>query len=158
MLLEERQDLVYREKSVSPESWPDPGAAADQDPVGPPLVAEGDGWRFRTDPTPLMRFSGATANARIHYDWPYTTGVEGYPGLVVHGPLMALVLAESLRLTVPTRRLRRVGHRNTTPLFCGHDANVTLDLTADPDTAEAVLRAGYGASLAGVSADLTPVS
>ncbi|MBE3073612.1 MAG: hypothetical protein IMZ75_01490, partial [Actinobacteria bacterium] len=50
----------------------------------------------------------------------------------VHGPLMALVLVELLRMTVPTRRLRRVRRRNTAALLCGRGANVTLDLTADP--------------------------
>lgn len=66
-------------------------------------------WDFRTDPSLLARFSAVTANAhRIHYDWPYATRVEGYPGLVVHGPLQALALLESTgSRAVP--RSRRAG-------------------------------------------------
>jgi itaconyl-CoA hydratase/mesaconyl-C4 CoA hydratase len=43
------------------------------------------------DPTPTLLFASAvTFNGhRIHYDHPYVTGTEGYPGLVVHGPLIA---------------------------------------------------------------------
>ena len=50
------------------------------------------------DPTLLFRFSALTYNAhRIHYDRPYATEVEGYPGLVVQGPLQAIALAELCR-------------------------------------------------------------
>ena len=92
----ERQDIVYREAGAVPAVAPTPPVVA---PVGAPLrrIAEWD-WELRTDPTVLARFSAATANPhRIHYDWPYATGVEGYPGLVVHGPLMTIALAETLR-------------------------------------------------------------
>ncbi|MFB9203691.1 hypothetical protein ACFFV7_21050 [Nonomuraea spiralis] len=89
-------------------------------------------WHFDTDPTLLMRFSAATANAhRIHYDWPYATRVEGCPGLVVHGPLMTLALAETLRLEGRAERVTRVGHRNNRPLFCGQPARLRGRRTAD---------------------------
>jgi 3-methylfumaryl-CoA hydratase len=94
-----------------------------------------------------MRFSAATSNPhRIHYDWPYATRVEGYPGLVVHGPLMTLALAEVLRLEKHDAPVRRVRHRNRKPLFCGRsarlrriaDAALTLGLfgpdSTDPHT------------------------
>ena len=49
-------------------------------------------------PTLLFRYSALTFNGhRIHYDQPYATGVEGYPGLVVHGPLLATLLMDLLR-------------------------------------------------------------
>ena len=49
----------------------------------------------------LFRFSALTYNRhRIHYDQPYATGVEGYPGLVVHGPLLALLLLELPRASL----------------------------------------------------------
>jgi 3-methylfumaryl-CoA hydratase len=81
--------------------------------------------RFVTDPTLLMRFSAATANAhRIHYDWPYATGVEGYPGPIVHGPLSTLVLAEALRLSASGQRVVSLKRRNLAPLFCWEDATV----------------------------------
>jgi 3-methylfumaryl-CoA hydratase len=77
-----------------------------------------------------MRFSAATANAhRIHYDWPYATRVEGYPGLVVHGPLQALALAEVHRLMsgAPITALR---HRGLAPLFCGQPAHLRATMQA----------------------------
>jgi 3-methylfumaryl-CoA hydratase len=126
------------------------------EPVGGPLVDEEGGWRFATDPTLLMRFSAATANThRIHYDWPYATHVEGYPGLVVHGPLSTLALAELLRLRLPHRRVLRVRHRNSHPLFCGGDAHLRLDQATD-NTAEVALNRGDGVQLAQLSADLAP--
>lgn len=141
----EQQNLIYREAPApnAPTGDPAPGSAAALAPGGAPLVPAGaDRWRLVTDPTLLMRFSAATANAhRIHYDWPYATRVEGYPGLVVHGPLMTLALAETHRLSgaQPVRALR---HRNSAPLFCADPAYLaatptpsgkTVDVTtADP--------------------------
>lgn len=128
----ETQTLIYREAadpagspSSAPAGPPVPGPAAG--PVGPPLVRAGEDWRLRTDPTVLMRFSAATANAhRIHYDWPYTTGTEGYPGLVVHGPLMTLALAQAHRRAGDGRRVAALSHRAVAPLFCGDDARLRL--------------------------------
>lgn len=153
LLVEERQDLIYRDAAPAPSSFPDPEPAV-VDPAGPPLVTEDDGWRFVTDPTLLMRFSAATANPhRIHYDWPYATRVEGYPGLVVHGPFSTLALAEALRLAHPDRRVRRLRHRNTAPLFCGDPAHVRID-SPDNDTAEVALQRPDGTALAGLTAEL----
>ncbi len=124
--VEERQDLVFREAS-SPTGDPvAPGPAAALTPAGPPLRRDGEAeWSLATDPTLLMRFSAATANAhRIHYDWPYATGVEGYPGLVVHGPLMTLLLVETLREAGALPDRVRLRHRNHAPLFCGQPAVV----------------------------------
>jgi 3-methylfumaryl-CoA hydratase len=91
--IEEEQDLVLREASAVVAPGPD----RDDTPETP----WGDGaWvePLTADPVLLFRFSAATANAhRIHYDHPYATGVEGYPDLVVHGPLTALLLAELAR-------------------------------------------------------------
>lgn len=122
--LDERQDLIYRESGA-----PATGTTAEARPAGAPFRRAGDGtWDFATDPTLLMRFSAATANAhRIHYDWPYATRVEGYPGLVVHGPLMSLALAEILRLDPRPGRVFRLSHRNKAPLFCGEPAQLRAD-------------------------------
>jgi 3-methylfumaryl-CoA hydratase len=156
VLLEERQDLVFRDAPAPVDRPADPGPAAGLTPAGPPLQPEGAGWRFVTDPTLLMRFSSATANPhRIHYDWPYATQVEGYPGLVVHGPLSTIALAETLRLTgrgVP--RIRSLEHRNLAPLFCGTPARIQLE--TDMATATAVLRDGAGTPLSRLVADLSP--
>ncbi|GAB3148337.1 mesaconyl-C(4)-CoA hydratase [Amycolatopsis stemonae] len=134
LCVEERQDLVYRERGTP--AAPRPAAFG---PVGAPFRRVGPGaWDFATDPALLMRFSAATANPhRIHYDWPYVTGVEGYPGLVVHGPLMTLALAEVLRLDFPGTHVTRLAHRHRAPLFCGELARLSaqpgeLELTG-PD-------------------------
>ncbi len=78
----ERQDLVYRDD-------PKPGQSANPAPAEdwvPDAV-----WQITPDPVLLFRYSAVTFNGhRIHYDLPYATGVEGYEGLVVHGPLQAL--------------------------------------------------------------------
>ena len=85
----EEHDIVYRED-------PAPGAI----PAAPqPAPAASDFSRtIRPDPVLLFRYSALTFNGhRIHYDRPYATGVEGYPGLVVHGPLLATLLLDLLR-------------------------------------------------------------
>lgn len=124
LALEERQDLIYREAGPASSTEAPVADAAALTPAGSPLRSCGDGvWDFATDPTLLMRFSAATANAhRIHYDWPYATRVEGYPGLVVHGPLITLAAAEVRRLAGSTGRPARLRHRNRAPLFCAQSA------------------------------------
>jgi 3-methylfumaryl-CoA hydratase len=68
----------------------------------------------------LFRFSALTFNThRIHYDLPYATQVGGYPGLVVHGPLQAILLAETFREWFPQARVRRIAFRAQAPLYCG---------------------------------------
>jgi 3-methylfumaryl-CoA hydratase len=88
----EEQDIVYREMTPA-------GARPDPPAGGGPDDPE---WQWAldlpVDPTMLFRFSALTYNAhRIHYDRSYATEVEGYPGLVVHGPLQAIGLAELCR-------------------------------------------------------------
>lgn len=85
----EEHDIVYRED-------PAPGAPA---PVAQPAPEGTDfGRTIHPDPVLLFRYSALTFNGhRIHYDQPYATGVEGYPGLVVHGPLLATLLMDLLR-------------------------------------------------------------
>jgi 3-methylfumaryl-CoA hydratase len=86
--LSELQDIVYR-------ADPQPGA-----PPAAPQPAPGAPQWQRTlvpDEVMLFRYSALTFNAhRIHYDRPYATSVEGYPGLVVHGPLIATLLLSHL--------------------------------------------------------------
>lgn len=80
--IEERQDLVYREG----------GKAAAEGPQAGSLPAEAA--RFEPDAVLLFRYSALTMNShRIHYDLHYAMHVEGYPGLVVQGPLQATILA-----------------------------------------------------------------
>ena len=66
----------------------------------------------------LFRYSALTFNGhRIHYDRSYVTQVEGYPGLIVHGPLIATLLMELLRAQLPARRVASFSFRAVGPLF-----------------------------------------
>jgi len=92
VVIDEQQDLVYR---AAADPAGQRAAAAEDGPVVPP----GDGERaIEVSPTLLFRFSALTYNAhRIHYDRGYARDVEGYPGLLTHGPLQALAMAEAAR-------------------------------------------------------------
>ncbi|MCB9959275.1 MAG: MaoC family dehydratase N-terminal domain-containing protein [Rhodospirillaceae bacterium] len=108
--IEEEQDIVYRE----------PGAAVPAPQVldGWPAVPDGTWTRTVTpDPRLLFRFSALTFNAhRIHYDRPYAMAEEGYPGLVVHGPLTALLLLHLARDNAD-RPVAGYSFRGKAPLF-----------------------------------------
>jgi 3-methylfumaryl-CoA hydratase len=109
MCLEEEQDIVYRE----------PGAAVPA-PQAATLPAPPEGCWSRTlrpDTRLLFRFSALTFNAhRIHYDRAYAAEVEGYPGLVVHGPLTAVLLLQLVRQSTP-RPVGAFSFRGVAPLF-----------------------------------------
>ena len=108
--LEERQDIVYREE-------PRPGTAPTAHPAEDWPGAHT--WQITPDPTLLFRFSALTFNGhRIHYDHPYATGVEGYPGLVVHGPLQAVWMM-NLATHLAGRLPARFSYRGLSPLICG---------------------------------------
>ncbi|MEO9323506.1 hypothetical protein ABFT23_08460 [Nocardioides sp. C4-1] len=118
-LLTEVQHLVYAGPRPPLPSPPEPVVAGQATRLL-------DGSTLRTDPGLLARFSALTANPhRIHTDWPYATREEGYPGLVVHGPLLALVLGEALRRAGSSGAM--LEHRGTAPLFCGEPAEISLD-------------------------------
>jgi 3-methylfumaryl-CoA hydratase len=107
--IHEEQDLVYREKPKA------------DDPIPPPPVApQSSDWQ-RTicpDPVLLFRYSALTFNGhRIHYDRPYAMEVEGYPGLVVHGPLLATLLLDLLRRNLPDVIVSGFSFRAVRPLF-----------------------------------------
>ncbi|SFN40686.1 MaoC family dehydratase N-terminal domain-containing protein [Variovorax sp. OV329] len=105
----ERHDIVYRE-------LPTPGEAAPA-PVAAPT---GEAWSRRIDPDDvlLFRYSALTFNGhRIHYDRRYVTEVEGYPGLVVHGPLIATLLLDLLRREMPQATVKAFSFRAVKPLF-----------------------------------------
>ena len=86
LAIAEEQDIVYRED-------PDPGTPA---PAPKPAPTDGESTRTITPTPPLLfRYSALTFNGhRIHYDRDYATSVEGYDGLVFHGPLTATLLAD----------------------------------------------------------------
>lgn len=131
LAVEEVQHLVYREAAAGGGRSAEPPGAAAPHPGAPLYQINDDEWELRTDASLLMRFSAATANAhRIHYDWPYATQVEGYPGVVVHGPLQTLALAEIHRLTGGAA-VGALSHRGHVPLFCGDPARVRRTVRDD---------------------------
>jgi hydroxyacyl-ACP dehydratase HTD2-like protein with hotdog domain len=120
----DEQDLVYRSGSAPARQKPDVRREPDTRPVPP----SPDPWKLplAADPPLLFRFSALTANAhRIHYDQPYTRDVEGYPGLVVHGPLLAVLMAELPRRNAPERRVAGLTYRFHRPVFAGEPVLVT---------------------------------
>ena len=78
------------------------------------------------DPVMLFRFSALTFNAhRIHYDHPYATSVEGYPGLIVHGPLIGLFLAWSCVRACPDQQIGRFSFQLHAPLYEGEPFSIS---------------------------------
>ncbi|MGF6266315.1 3-methylfumaryl-CoA hydratase [Paraburkholderia youngii] len=106
--LVERQDIVYRDHPVAGEK----PAASQAAPAGAHWARE-----INPDPVLLFRYSALTLNGhRIHYDRPYATGEEGYEGLVVHGPLLATLLMDSLRSELPGARVGAFSFRAVKPV------------------------------------------
>jgi 3-methylfumaryl-CoA hydratase len=107
--LVEEQDLVYREDAK-------PGESA-----GAPQKAPADAeWKRVVHPSDvlLFRYSALTFNAhRIHYDRRFAMETEGYPGLVVHGPLIATLLMDLLRRNLRDADVARFEFRAVSPLF-----------------------------------------
>lgn len=115
LAIREQQDIVYRED-------PRPGEAT-RPPAAEPWDAEHT-VDFNPDPVLLFRYSALTFNGhRIHYDHPYATGVEGYDGLVVHGPMQALVMA-NLATRILGRLPARFRYRGLSPFICGRAARI----------------------------------
>jgi 3-methylfumaryl-CoA hydratase len=121
--LTEFHDIVYREAAK-------PGAA---EPPPQPAPAKAAWQRAITpDDVLLFRYSALTFNGhRIHYDRRYVTQVEGYPGLVVHGPLIATLLMDLLRRQRPDATVRRFEFRAVRPTFDLHPFTVNGTPSAD---------------------------
>jgi 3-methylfumaryl-CoA hydratase len=116
LALSEEHDIVYR------------AAAQPGDPVPPPQAAPADAAWSREivpDDVLLFRYSALTFNGhRIHYDRRYVTEVEGYPGLIVHGPLIATLLVDLARRENPGARLRSFSFKAIRPTFDLHPFRV----------------------------------
>ncbi|MEV5409145.1 MaoC family dehydratase N-terminal domain-containing protein [Thermopolyspora sp. NPDC052614] len=127
LCLIEEHDVVYRSIPAGTPAAPSSSSA----PSAPAATAEpppGEGaWRLslRPDSPLLFRFSALTANAhRIHYDEPYVRDVEGFPGLIVHGPLLAMLMLEPVRREVSGERVRSLSYRLRRPVFLGDVVHV----------------------------------
>lgn len=107
--LTEFHDIVYREPAGPDDVAPPPKAA--------PATAL---WekKWVPDDVLLFRYSALTFNGhRIHYDRRYVTEVEGYPGLIVHGPMVATLLLDLLRHQMPEAEVLRYEFRAVRPLY-----------------------------------------
>ena len=136
LALVEEQDLVYRDD-------PAPGAPA---PAQKPAPTEA-GWRRTIDPDPvlLFRYSALTFNShRIHYDLPYAKEVEGYLGLIVHGPLTATLMLDLFLIERPEARITGYRYRAMSPLICGNAFDVAGAPSEDTNTAELWAQNGAG--------------
>jgi 3-methylfumaryl-CoA hydratase len=125
LALTEEHDIVYR------------GAPASNPPPPPEPAPESAAWRrtIRPDPVLLFRYSALTFNGhRIHYDRPYATETEGYPDLVVHGPLVATLLMDLCRRQ--QGRLAGFDFRAVSPLFSGAPIALAGAPAADGRTAK----------------------
>ena len=110
--LTEFHDIVYRELAKPDDVVPLPKAAPEK-----------AAWekRWVPDDVLLFRYSALTFNGhRIHYDRRYVTTVEGYPGLIVHGPLIATLLLDLLRHQLPDAEVARYEFRAVRPTFDTH--------------------------------------
>ncbi|KWV48507.1 acyl-CoA dehydrogenase [Bradyrhizobium macuxiense] len=119
----EFHDIVYREAKHPADAEPVPTPA----PTGAP-------WQRNVEPDDvlLFRYSALTFNGhRIHYDREYVTKVEGYPGLVVHGPLIATLLIDLVRRRAPGREIARFQFKAIRPTFDGKSFSLNGTLSAD---------------------------
>ena len=121
--LVEFHDIVYRAARHAGEVEPAPQAA----PSGAP-------WQrsIVPDDVLLFRYSALTFNGhRIHYDRRYVTEVEGYPGLVVHGPLIATLLLDLLQRELPTAEVAAFRFKALRPSFDLHPLRLNGALQPD---------------------------
>jgi len=112
----EFHDIVYREAKQPGDVEPPPQAA----PAGAAWQRE-----IVPDDVLLFRYSALTFNGhRIHYDRQYVTEVEGYPGLIVHGPLIATLLMDLVRREMPGAEVTSFSFKAVRPTFDLHPFRV----------------------------------
>lgn len=144
----ERQTIVYREAAAS--------AQAAVIAAGAPAPPDLSGWtwqrRVLANEVLLFRYSALTFNShRIHYDLPYATAIEGYPGLVVQGPLTASLLLDLCARELGPDALASFAFRARTPAFAGE----AVHLVGRRDGSEIALAALGGDGRTIISATAT---
>lgn len=118
--IRERQDIVYRDMSTAQPSAPVKSATA------PPAAKHRE--THMADPVLLFRYSALTFNGhRIHYDRDYVTKVEGYPGLIFHGPMQAAFLVEFAAKLHGGTAPKKFAYRGVQPLFEGSEFSVNAN-------------------------------
>jgi len=119
LLISESQDLVYREPVL---------VIATASNVSTPYQSQvNPQWSEMVTPDPVMlfRYSALTFNGhRIHYDRDYAVNKEGYPGLVVHGPLTASLLLNMLYTQLGSVEIKSFFFRGLSPLFDSHPVHL----------------------------------
>ncbi|RQH00153.1 FAS1-like dehydratase domain-containing protein [Paraburkholderia dinghuensis] len=128
LCVEEEHDIVYRDA-------PQRGAPAPK-PVAAPT---GEIWArtLAAGAVMLFRYSALTFNGhRIHYDFPYVTQEEGYPGLVVHGPLIATLLLDLVHRHLPDAVVATFAFRAVRPMFASNAFTLCGQPSADARTVE----------------------
>ena len=119
--IRERQDIVYREVTSS-------APASAKAPPPPPKAQHRE--THVSDPVLLFRYSALTFNGhRIHYDRDYVTKVEGYPGLIFHGPLQAARIIEMAARLRGGKAPKKFSYRGVQPLFEGSEFSVNANET-----------------------------
>ena len=123
LLVSEEQDLVYREAPSAT------GVQARLKGAEPEELAPSEVLFIKQfNSIELFRFSALTGNThRIHYDVDYAREIEGYAGLVVHGPFQAMVLMDQYRRGRPNAAITGFELRATAPLFAGEKASFCVD-------------------------------
>jgi len=117
--IQERQTIVYREAATKATPLPEVGADATQ------------GWAVVQEllPTPAMlfRYSALTFNShRIHYDLVYAKETEMYPGLVVHGPLMATLV---LQLAASHKEVKKFSYKSKSAAYCNQSLSIAANFS-----------------------------
>jgi 3-methylfumaryl-CoA hydratase len=119
--IRERQDIVYREMTTS-------APASAKAPPPPPKAQHRE--THVSDPVLLFRYSALTFNGhRIHYDRDYVTKVEGYPGLIFHGPLQAALIIEMAAKLRSGKPPKTFTYRGLQPLFEGSEFSINANET-----------------------------
>lgn len=134
--IQEEQDIVYREAPAADAPKPQPAPAP-----------EGAEWSevFAPDPVALFRYSALTSNGhRIHYDKPYATQEEGYPNLVVHGPLIATLLQGFAGKCHSGATLETFDFRGMAPLFVDRPFHLEAKSGAEKGTLDVWARGPDG--------------
>lgn len=130
----EEQDIVYRDASHPAQvSKNESVNTIDRSIIEPKPFSYKK--RFPIDTPALFRFSALTFNShKIHYDRPYAMQQEGYPGLVVHGPLLATLLVDHFQQEYPSKRITTFDFRAVSPVFDFDEFFVCGDIKAQDAT------------------------
>lgn len=127
LAIKEQQDIVYKTATPSTHVQPKPSKVIEQ-----PVLHYSFKHQQQLDSTALFRYSALTFNGhKIHYDRPYSMQVEGYLGLVVHGPLLATLLMQALQDHVPQQHILSFEFRANKPVFDFNTFYICGDVQAE---------------------------